>query len=115
MDTTTENSEAKGMTDLGKRIGRIQLVRRPAGKLTIVMIAVAIVLSMAALTLLQLSTRSLKNRTEALQEYGAYLEAENAALLEDIENVDSMAGIIEIAEKELGLVSPDTVFYQPES
>ena len=103
------------MTDFRKSIGKIQLVRRPAGKLTIVMIVIAIVFSMAALTLLHLSTRALKNRTEALRTYSAQLEAENAALLENIENVDSVAGIIEIAEKELGLVSPNTVFYQPES
>ena len=103
------------MADLKKIIGRIQLVKRSGGKLTVIILVIAIVLSMGALTALHLSTRAMKNRTEDLYEKAAQLEAENNELLEDIEQVDSIHGIVEIAEEELGLVQPDAVFYQPES
>ena len=102
------------MTNLEKKLNKIQFVRRRSGKGLIIVIVLAIVLSMGALTALHLSMNELKNRTEDLQNQAAYLEAENEALLEDIEQVDSIHGIVEIAEKELGLVQPDAVFYQPE-
>lgn len=103
------------MADFGKIISKIQLVKRPSGKLTIIVVVIAIVLSMGALTALHISMSSLKSRTEDLRDKAAHLEAENAELLDDIENVDSIHGIVEIAEEELGLVQPDAVFYQPES
>jgi cell division protein FtsB len=56
----------------------------------------------------------LKNRTEDLRDKAAQLEAENEDLQEDIEQVDSIQGIVEIAEKELGLAQPDAVFYGEE-
>ena len=103
------------MADLEKFLSKFQLVKRRSGKLTIIVVVTAIVLSMGALTALHLSMNELKNRTEDLRDKAAQLEAENAELLEDIEQVDSIHGIVEIAEEELGLVQPDTVFYQPES
>ena len=102
------------MADFEKIISRIQLVKKRSGKLTIIVVATAIVLSMGALTALHLSMNELKNRTAELKDKAAQLEAENEELLEDIEQVDSVAGIVEIAEEELGLVQPDAVFYQPE-
>lgn len=102
------------MADFEKIISRIQLVKQRSGKLTIIVIVTAIVLSMAALTMLHFSTRNLKKCTEDLRNQAAYLTAENAELQEDIEQVDSIQGIVEIAEEELGLVQPDAVFYQTE-
>lgn len=103
------------MADFGKIIGSIQLVKRRSSKLTIILVVTATILSMGALTALHLSMNELKNRTEDLRDKAAQLSAENEELLEDIEQVDSIQGIVEIAEEELGLVQPDTVFYQPES
>lgn len=102
------------MADLKNIISRIQLEKRSGGKLTIIMIVIAIVLSMGALTFLHLSTAALKNHTKDLQDQAACLEAENAQLQEDIEQVDSIQGIVEIAEEELGLVQPDAVFFVEE-
>lgn len=102
------------MTDFRKNISKIQLVRQRSKKLTVAMVIIAIVLSMGALTALHLSMNILKSRTEALRDRAAHLEAENAALLEDMEQVDSIQGIVGIAEEELGLVQPDAVFYQQE-
>lgn len=102
------------MADFQKIISRIQLVKLRSKKLTVVMVVIAIVLSMGALTALHLSMNVLKNRTEDLRDKAAHLEAENAELLEDMAQVDSIQGIVEIAEEELGLVQPDAVFYQQE-
>ena len=95
-------------------ISKVRFVRRRSGKWTIIAIIIAIVLSMGALTALHLSMSQLKNRTEDLRDKAAQLEAENEDLQEDIEQVDSIQGIVEIAEKELGLAQPDAVFYGEE-
>ena len=102
------------MADLAKFFSKFRLVKKRSGKLTIIAIVTAIVLSMGALTALHLSMSELKNRTEDLRDKAAQLEAENEALQEDIEQVDSIQGIVEIAEKELGLAQPDAVFYGEE-
>ena len=41
------------------------------------------------------------------------LEQENAALQENINNLDTVQGVEQIARDELGLVDPDTVLIQP--
>ena len=102
------------MADLSKFFSKFQLVKVRSRKLTVIMLVIAILLSMGALTALHLSMASLKNRTEDLRKEATRLEAENEELLEDIDQVDSIHGIVEIAEEELGLVQPDTVFFQTE-
>ena len=111
---TRANSEANTMANFKKMISKVRFVRRRSGKWTIIAIIIAIVLSMGALTALHLSMSQLKNRTEDLRDKAAQLEAENEDLQEDIEQVDSIQGIVEIAEKELGLAQPDAVFYGEE-
>lgn len=100
------------MADLDKFFSKFRVVRRRSGKLTVIALILAVVLAASALAALQYATTALKNRTEDLRQQAARLEAENAELLEDIEQVDSVKGIVEIAEEELGLVQPDAVFYQ---
>ncbi len=100
------------MADLEKFFSRIKLVRVRSRKLTIIMLVTAILLSMTALTALHLSMIRLRRDTEDLRQQAMQLEGENAALQEDIEQVDSIQAIVEIAEKELGLVQPDAVFYE---
>ena len=102
------------MANLKKLIGKIRFVKVKSRKLTIVALVVAIVLSMGALTLLHLSMYDLRSSTETLRQEAARLEAENEELVQDIDEVDSMHAIVEIAEEELGLVQPDSVFYQTE-
>ena len=103
------------MANFKKMINRIQFVRRRSSKWTVIVIIIAIVLSMGALAALHLSMIELKNRTDELMDKAAHLEAENDQLQEDIEQVDSIQGIVEIAEEELGLVQPDAVFYIEDS
>ena len=103
------------MADLQKFFSKFQLVKKRGKKLTIVMLVIAILLSAGALAALHFSMVTLKNRTEDLKNQAVYLEGENAQLQEDIDQIGSIQSIVEIAEKELGLVQPDAVFYQPES
>ena len=100
------------MSKLDNFISKFRVVRVRSRKLTIIVLVVAIVLSMIALAALHLSMQWLSARTNALRDQAAHLEGENAALQEDIDQVGSMQSIVEIAEKELGLVSPDAVFYE---
>ena len=100
------------MADLSKFFGKFQLVKVRSRKATIIMLVVAIVLSMGALAALHLSMKGLKDRTDKLRDQAAHLEGENASLQEDIDQVGSIQSIVEIAEKELGLVPPDAVFYE---
>ena len=100
------------MSKFEKFISKFQLVRIRSRKLTVIVLVVAIVLSMGALTALHLSRKQLQNRTDELREQAAHLELENAALQEDIDQGGSIQSIVEIAEKELGLVQPDAVFFE---
>ena len=100
------------MSKFEKFISKFQLVRIRSRKLTVIVLVVAIVLSMGALTALHLSRKQLQNRTDELREQAAHLELENAALQEDIDQVGSIQSIVESAEKELGLVQPDAVFFE---
>ena len=100
------------MSKFEKFISKFQLVRIRSRKLTVIVLVVAIILSMGALTALHLSRKQLQNRTDELREQAAHLELENAALQEDIDQVGSIQSIVEIAEKELGLVQPDAVFFE---
>ena len=102
------------MADLEKFFSKFQLVKVRSRKLTIIVLVIAILLSMGALAALHISMATLKNRTEDLRNKATHLEAENEELLDDIEQVDSIHCIVEVAEEELGLVQPDTVFYQTE-
>lgn len=102
------------MADFRKTLSRIQLVKETGGKLTVIMVATAIVLSMIALSVLHISTAELKARTDDLSRRAAQLESENEDLQNDIAQVDSIQGIVDIAKEELGLVEPDAVFYQPQ-
>ena len=100
------------MADLDKFLSKIKLVRVRSRKLTIIMLVISLVLALGALTALHFSMGKLKRDTEDLRQQAALLEGENAALQEDIDQVDSIQAIVEIAEKELGLVQPDAVFYE---
>ena len=102
------------MADLEKFFSKFQLVKVRSRKLTIIMLIVAIVLSIGALTYLHLSIRALKTGTSNLRDQAAQLELANQDLQEDIDQIGSMQSIVDIAQNELGLVSPDAVFYQTE-
>ena len=102
------------MVDLDKFFSKFRLEKKRPPKAMIIVLIIAVVLAAGALTMLHLSIAMLNRRTEDLRQQAAQLEGENEELMEDIDQVGSIKGIVEIAEEELGLVQPDTVIYQTE-
>lgn len=102
------------MADLEKFFSKFRLVKKRTQKATVIMLIVAAVLAAGALTVVQFAIGALNSRTEELRRQAAQLEGENEELMEDIDQVGSIKGIVEIAEEELGLVQPDTVIFQTE-
>ena len=82
----------------------------PATKLVVM---VLILVCMAALITLRLTTVQLKAEIEVLRSEAAQLEADIADLNEKLDQKDSVSGVANIAEEELGLVDPDTIVIDP--
>ena len=93
---------------------RIKLVYRRSNTLTKVVVASAIVLSMAALLALNLTIAAIENRTDDLTNQAGQLEQDNQTLEENIGQLGTAEGIIQIAKDLWNMVFPDTVVVQPE-
>ena len=102
------------MAQIREFLSRIRLTYRRTNNLTKIAVAVAIVLCMATLITLRLSTTSLLNRTEDLRQQAGVLENDNRELNEKISELGSQKSTVEIAEEELGLVQPGAVQIQTE-
>lgn len=93
----------------------VRVVFQKSRVLTKVVVLVALVLSMAALATLIVTTTEAKARSAELAQQAAQLEQENANLEQHIDDLNTIQGIESIAKEELGLVDPDTVVFNPES
>lgn len=102
------------MTMRKNPFSRIKLVYRRSSTLTKCVVLAAIVLCTAALLTLRGAILSEQAKEEAYRKEAAALEQQNSDLSEDIEKVDSVEGMKDIAEDKLGLVDPDTVIFIPE-
>ena len=94
---------------------KLRIEWRSSSKLLKLVVAALIVFSMAALLALGWMGKGIAERTQAQKDAAAALEQENADLREKIDGVDTVQGIQNIAEEELGLVDPDTILIQPET
>lgn len=92
----------------------IRLVYRRSSTLVKCVVLATIVLSTVALITLRAAVLDAKVKDQALKSEAAKLEDEIQALQEDLEKVGSQDSIEEIAQKELGLVDPDSVFFVTE-
>ena len=101
------------MSKFEKFISKFQLVRIRSRKLTVIVLVVAIVLSMGALTVLHLSRKQLQNRTDELREQAAHLEKENSNLAQNISEIGTVQGIKRIASQMLDLVEAGGGFFTP--
>ena len=81
--------------------------------LTKVVVIALILVCMAALITLRWSTNQMKNEISELRSEAAQLEAENAELKEKLDELDSVEGVENVAEDELGMVDPDTIVIDP--
>lgn len=94
-------------------LGRIRLVHRRCSPLFKCVVLAAIVLCTVALLSLRSSVRELKQKTEDLRVQAAELEHQNQKLEKSIAELGTIQSIKRIAGEELGLVDPDSVFFEP--
>ncbi len=94
-------------------LGRIRLVYRRSSPLLKCVVLATIVLSTAALLILRSSIRELKQNTDRLRAEAAQLEQQNQKLEKSIAELGTIQSIKRIAGEELGLVDPDSVFFEP--
>ena len=102
------------MEQIKKLLKRVKLVYRRSNTLTKVVVTSAIVLSMAALLALNLTIAAIENRTDDLTNQAGQLEQNNQTLEENIGQLGTAEGIIQIAKDLWNMVFPDTVVVQPE-
>ena len=92
-------------------LSRVRLVYRRSKPLTKLVVAVAIVLSMAALISLGAAKHAAKNRAAELQQQIQTLSQDNEALREDISQLGTIQSVQKLAQELLDLVMPGTVFF----
>lgn len=97
-----------------KPFRHIRLVYRRSSTLVKCVVLATIVLSTVALITLRAAVLDVQAKNQELKSEAAKLEEENRTLIEDMEKVGSQDSVEKIAQEELGLVDPDSVFFVPE-
>lgn len=108
---TGEGSEASSMAKNPFR--HIRLVYRRSSLLVKCVVLAAILLSTVALVTLRMTAQEAQAKTNELRQQAAVLEQENQQLTQNVAELDTVQGVRRIATEILGLVDPDTVFFQP--
>lgn len=92
-------------------LSRVRLVYRHSPLLLKCAVLVTIVLSTAALTILRVGIGQYQDQTMWARAQAAQIEQENRELEENLQQLGTVESVKRIAQEELGLVDPDTVFY----
>ncbi|MBQ6839356.1 MAG: cell division protein FtsL [Oscillospiraceae bacterium] len=92
---------------------RIRLVYRRSSTLLKCAVLAVIVLSTVALLAIHVAIGQTRQDAEALRSQAARLEKENRQLTQAIAEVGTVQSIKRIAMEELGLVDPDSEFFDP--
>lgn len=95
-------------------LSSVKVVYRRSTALTKIVVAAAVVLSIAAILTLNAATDNTRQQTETLRQEAILLEAEQHRLELYIRELGTVQGIMRIAQERLGLVEPDSVIIQPE-
>ena len=98
------------MAEKKNPFSKFKLVYRRSNPLVKIMASAAIVFSMLAILTLILIRGSVEEKTSQLRQEASRLEQANAALEAKIAVLGSVQGVRQMAEEELGLVSPGTIF-----
>ncbi len=98
-----------------KKKRNIRLVYRSSPLLVKCVVLAAIVLSTAALIMLRGAIQEAQDKQEALQLQAAQLEQENRVLTQQIAELGTVESIKRIASLKLGLVDPNSQFFNPNS
>ena len=91
--------------------GRFRIVIRHSPLLLKCAVLVALVVSIAALTVIRVNIEQTKARTEAARVQAAQVEQKNQKLDTLIQEKDTVEGSKNIAREKLGLVDENTTFY----
>lgn len=92
-------------------LSRIRLVYRHSPLLLKCAVLVTIILSTVALTTLRIGISQYQEQTTQARAQAARLEQENRQLAENIQQLGTVDSVRRIAQEELGLVDPNTRFY----
>ena len=93
---------------------RIRLVHRRSSTLLKCVVLAAIVFSTVCLVALRVSIQQQRQKTEELRIQAAALEKRNERLKLYMSELNTVEGVRRVAMEQLGLVSPGTIFFQPE-
>ena len=102
------------MAQLIKQLTSIKFVCRRTTTLTKIVVASALVLSMAALLVLHGALDATNDATDALRQQAIALEQDNRRLESYLSQKGTVSEIIRVAKEKLGLVEPDSIVIQPE-
>lgn len=94
---------------------RIRFIYRRSSPLLKCVVLATIILSTAALILLNVTIRETEDKIDELRHLAAQYEWSNEDLQQKIDEVRSVKGIIRTAGEKLGLVEKDTIFFIPEN
>lgn len=98
---------------MAKTKGRIRFIYRRSSPLLKCVVLAAIILSTAALILLNATINEYENKVEKYRLAAAQEEWTKEELQQKLDELGSVKGIIRIAGEKLGLVEPDTIFFKP--
>ena len=102
------------MERIAEFLSRIKIEYRRSRPLTKMVAVAAIALSMVALLTLSWAKYDVQKQTQEMMGEAARLELENAQLEQKIDALGSVQSAEQIAQEELGMVSPDTVLIDTE-
>jgi len=91
----------------------VQITFQKSKPLTKVAVVCAILLFSAAMITMRLSQNRIEAETAEMERKAAQLLTENEELREKIDDVGSVQSVQQIAQEELDMVYPDTVFFEP--
>ena len=89
------------------------MVSRPAAPLLKCAVLVSILLSGVAMGVIAMRCNSVQANTQSLRNQAIALEGENERLTQDIQQLGTPQSIRQLAAELLGLVDPDSVFFNP--
>ena len=101
------------MANIIDYLKKIQPVYRRSSNKTKILVIIFLVVGIVALFVLRGAINDAEALNADLESQAAQLEEENSDLQENIDNLDTVQGVEQIAQDELGLVDPDTVLIQP--
>ena len=91
---------------------KYRIVIKRASPLVKIVIMVAVLLSTIALVTLHATIEQSRSQYEAMRQHAGMLEENNQSLVVQIDQLDTLETLIQIAMERLGLVMPDTTFFE---